>query len=163
TRESAGLDLEGRAWVEREIKYLSPPAKGALRRLFRKRERKLLKRRRAPRGPGTPPPEGYYDGRRAGWIGPGFRERSNPPRSSSVISTYAQAAGRVERGRPHRTKTLQFPPIFSLIEAPEETLHLLAEFANVLDTKTARRIVLDQRDCKHVDLCAEMVATMLAR
>lgn len=84
------------------------------------------------------------------------------PRYEGVLTAYLNGARLKKTSAKKSEARVVFPPVFSLIDAPEETLDALHTFASQAATRPAR-VFFDQHKCESIDLCAGAVLNALAR
>lgn len=92
---------------------------------------------------------------------PAPRSRKIPRAQTSALLEYYGAQARLPRPRINRKDLeLQVPKTLSFIDAPDEALATLESF--ILGARRrAGRIVVDQRKCQQIDLCAGSVLVAL--
>lgn len=85
-----------------------------------------------------------------------------PRRFSPILEQYAADAEIRHRNEGQQPRQILCPPVFSFIESPDGALDVLEQLvSHCLDPDT-RNIVIDQRQCQVMDLCANAAASILA-
>lgn len=62
-----------------------------------------------------------------------------------------------------RANVINFPRVFSFIEAPDDAIATLREIADAVSSKSRHVVHLDQHDCEVIDYGAEAVACILSK
>ena len=89
------------------------------------------------------------------------RPRPSPPRHG-ILQFYASRA-RIGPGK-HSTRQVDiaFPPTFSFIENPEETLATVEAIIRAAMHKQVKKVRMNQRACELIDLGAEAIVSVIA-